>query len=71
MPHNLKDVLPATARLQDDGHLSIGGADAVALADEHGTPLFVLCEETFRSRARSYRSALPDAEIYYAGKAFL
>ena len=71
MPHNLKDVLPATARLLDNGHLAIGGADAVALADEHGTPLFVLCEDTFRSRARAYRSALPDAEVYYASKAFL
>ena len=71
MPHNLKDVLPATARLSSDGHLEVGGADTVALANEFGTPLFVMCEQTFRDRARAYRAAYPDADVYFAGKAFL
>lgn len=71
MPHTLKDVLPATARLGAGGHLEIGGCDAVALAGEFGTPLFVFCEETFRRRARAFREALPGADVYYAGKAFL
>src|SRR5712692_1378168 len=71
MPHTLKEVLPSTARLRSDGHLEIGGADTVALAEEFGTPLFVMCEQTFRERARRYRDAYPDADVYYAGKAFL
>jgi diaminopimelate decarboxylase len=71
MPHTLRDVLPSTARLRSDGHLEIGGADAVDLAKEFGTPLFVMCEQTFRERARRYRDAYPDADVYYAGKAFL
>ena len=71
MPHTLRDVLPSSARLRSNGHLQIGGADAVDLAREHGTPLFVMCEQTFRERARRYREAYPDADVYYAGKAFL
>jgi diaminopimelate decarboxylase len=71
MPHTLKDVLPTSARLRSNGHLEIGGADTVDLAREFGTPLFVMCEQTFRDRARRYRDAYPDADVYYAGKAFL
>jgi len=71
MPHTLKEVLPSSARLRSDGHLEIGGADTVELAREFGTPLFVMCEQTFRERARRYREAYPRADVYYAGKAFL
>jgi len=71
MPHTLKDVLPSSARLRSNGHLEIAGADTVDLAREFGTPLFVMCEDTFRERARRYREAYPDADVYYAGKAFL
>jgi diaminopimelate decarboxylase len=71
MPHTLKDVLPSSTRLRSDGHLEIGGADTVELAREFGTPLFAMCEQTFRERARRYRDAYPDADVYYAGKAFL
>ena len=72
MPHSLKDVLPVTARLRDDGHLEVGGCDLVALAAEHGTPLYVFDEETFRARARAYRNAYdgPRDRVYYAAKAF-
>jgi diaminopimelate decarboxylase len=72
MPHSLKDVLPVTARLRDDGHLEVGGCDLVDLAAEHGTPVYVFCEETFRSRARAYRKAYaaPGDRVYYAAKAF-
>jgi len=72
MPHSLKDVLPVTARLRDDGHLEVGGCDLVALAAEYGTPLYVFDEETFRSRARAYRGAYsaPGDRVYYAAKAF-
>jgi len=72
MPHTLKDVLPITARLRDDGHLEIGGCDVVDLAAEHGTPLYVFCEDTFRTRCRIYRDAYgaPGERVYYAAKAF-
>lgn len=41
------------------------------MAARFGTPAQVLDTADIRARCRSYRSALPDAEIAYAGKAFL
>jgi diaminopimelate decarboxylase len=70
MPHTLKDVLPVTARMRRDGHLEIGGMDAVLLADKFETPLFVLCEETLRRQCRRYREAFPGARVYFAAKSF-
>lgn len=58
-----------------DGHLQVGGCDTVALAEQFGTPLYVLDEWAFRARCRAYRQAFctrkPDTRIAYAGKALL
>ena len=56
------------------GHLSIGGADAVALAREFGTPAYVLCEDVIRENCRTYLAAArrafgEDALPLYASKA--
>src|SRR4051812_5036072 len=66
---NVQELLPLTARL-DDGVLSIGGTDAEELAEEHGTPLLVYCEETIRAQARAYAAAAPGALVVYGTKAF-
>ena len=63
------DLFPDSARIEH-GELSVGGVRASALAEEHGTPLLVYCEETLRSRARAYRSAAPHADVLYSVKAF-
>jgi diaminopimelate decarboxylase len=63
------DLFPDTAAVVD-GHLSMAGVPASALAEEHGTPLLVLCEATIRARARAYREAAPDALVVYGTKAF-
>jgi diaminopimelate decarboxylase len=54
-----------------DGAVTIAGVDVRDLAKEHGTPLYVVDEEDFRSRCRDYQAAFPDADVFYAGKAFL
>ena len=55
--------------------LEIAGVDVREIAAECGTPLYVLDEADFRSRAAAFREAYENAEIpgkvYYAGKAFL
>ncbi len=55
--------------------ISIGGLDVRDLAAEFGTPLFVLDEADFRSRAAAFREAYQHddvpADVFYAGKAFL
>jgi diaminopimelate decarboxylase len=54
------------------GAMQVGGTDVRALAEEFGTPAYVLVEEDFRERCRGYRAAFgEDAQVYYAGKAFL
>ena len=54
-----------------DGVLVVGGVDVRDLARELGTPAYVLDELDFRQRARAFRSAFADYDVFYAGKAFL
>jgi diaminopimelate decarboxylase len=63
------DLFPDTASLDGD-ELTVGGASARALAAEFATPLLVMCEETIRARARSYRDAAPGAFLCFSVKAF-
>src|SRR5213083_2753164 len=57
----------------DGTHLSgsdlvIGGVPATRLAAQFGTPCQVLDEATVLARARAFVSALPEAEVVFAGK---
>ena len=63
------ELFPDSARI-DEGELSLGGTRASELADRHGTPLVVYCEETIRARAREIRAAVPGALVFYGSKAF-
>jgi diaminopimelate decarboxylase len=63
-------IWPASAQ-RVDGELTIAGIGANALADEYGTPCFVLDEADLRQRARAYAGAADGVSAYYAGKAFL
>lgn len=63
-------LLPDTASIADDGHLSVGGCDLVELADDFGTPLFVYDETHLRARCREAVAAFGDG-VAYASKAFL
>jgi diaminopimelate decarboxylase len=66
-------VYPAGSRVNDRGHLEIGGCDVVEVAAELGTPAYVYAEDDIRGRARSYldafRSQTADFEVLYASKA--
>ncbi|MEO3778785.1 diaminopimelate decarboxylase [Micromonospora sp. B11E3] len=54
-----------------DGALAVAGLDVRELADGFGTPVYVLDEDDLRARCREFRAAFADADVYYAGKAFL
>ena len=60
----------STAR-KVDGVLEVGGVPVTDLVAQHGSPAYVLDESDFRSRARAFRDAFADYDVYYAGKAFL
>jgi diaminopimelate decarboxylase len=70
----LSHVLPLGSRVNDLGHLEIGGCDAVELAREFGTPAFVVAEDDIRTRARAFVEALrarhDDFDVLFASKAF-
>ena len=60
-----------------NGELVIGGCRASALAEEFGTPLFVIDENDFKSRIIGWKNALNSnfgesaGEVYYASKSFV
>lgn len=68
-------IFPQTTRINEKGHLEIGGVDAVELAGELGTPLYVYDELHLRQQLRRYVEAFREegveARVAYAGKAFL
>ena len=47
------------------GHLTIGGCDTVELAQQFGTPLYLLDEGEVRRACASYRESI---DRYYGGK---
>jgi diaminopimelate decarboxylase len=53
----------------ENGHLTIGGVDAVELIERYGSPLYVTNEERVRENFRNYHDAFPEADLYYAAKA--
>ena len=64
----------ATWNVKSD-ELVIGGLSASDLVSKHGTPVFVLDEKDFRTRARIFRDAMSkyfgkESKVFYASKAF-
>jgi len=69
---------PQNVRRGDDGVLQVAGVAVTDLADQHGTPAYVVDEDDFRARARAFRDEFDTAfrplcggaDVYYAAKAF-
>ncbi len=70
-PNQLVPHLWAANVSKVDGVLTVAGESAIELAAEFGTPTYVIDEDDFRRRARAFKEAFPQADVYYAGKAFL
>ncbi len=65
-------VWPHGARRGEDGVVRLAGVDVRQLAEEYGTPLFVMDEDDFRARCREMAQAFGGAaNVHYAAKAFL
>jgi diaminopimelate decarboxylase len=67
-------VYPLGTRVNERGRLELGGCDAVELAREFGTPVYVVVEEDLRARAREFLDAIAarhaDYDVLFASKAF-
>jgi len=68
-------TLFGTQRINDAGHLEIGGCDTVELAQRFGTPLYVVDEALVRENCREYRRAfrqrLDAVDVAYAAKTLM
>ena len=66
-------VYPLGSRVDERGHLELGGCDVVELAHEFGTPAYIYAEDDIRARARAYLAAFEqrqvEFEVVYASKA--
>ncbi|WP_297697481.1 diaminopimelate decarboxylase [Mycobacterium sp.] len=66
------NVWPRNTTRDEAGVTSIAGVSVTDLAQEYGTPLFVVDEADFRSRCREIASAFGGGKnVHYAAKAFL
>lgn len=66
--------LHGTSRVNEKGHLEIGGCDTVHLAHQFGTPLYIYDESHIRQQCRqfidAFKSYAGNAQVAYASKAF-
>jgi diaminopimelate decarboxylase len=72
---SLSAVFPKGSRLNERGRLEVGGCDAIELAAEFGTPVYVVAEDDLRARARAFVQAGRDTghrdfHVVFASKAF-
>jgi diaminopimelate decarboxylase len=69
----LSHAYPLGTRINERGHLEIGGCDVVEVVERFGTPAYVYAEDDIRARVRSYveafRSRTDDFEVIYGSKA--
>jgi diaminopimelate decarboxylase len=64
-------IWPRHAARGETGAITIGGIDVREIAENFGTPVFVMDENDVRDRCREYVEAFgPDANVCYAAKAF-
>ena len=71
----LSHVFPLGSRLNERGHIEVGGCDTIELSREFGTPAYVVAEDDLRARARAFVQAGCDAgqedfHVVFASKAF-
>jgi len=70
----MKEFICDNLSVNEKGHLCLAGVDTVALAEKHGTPLYLMDEGKIREKCRTYVNAMREAFgvnalPLYAGKA--
>ena len=75
MPSNVNALLPSLwssgVRKDDNGVLTVAGRSVIDIADQVGTPAYVVDEADLRGRARAFAHAFEGWGVYYAAKSFL
>ena len=68
-------MIASCLKINEKGHLEISGCDTVQLAEQYGTPLYVMSEDEIRSTCRRYVASFAKnynghGKPIYASKAF-
>lgn len=67
-------ILHGTSKINDRGHLEIGGVDTLDIVKEYGTPVYVYDVALIRERAKGFKETFErleiKAQVAYASKAF-
>lgn len=61
----VKMLVSKNLAVNEQGHLTVGGMDTVELANEYGTPLYIMDEGLIREHCRSFRESM---DKYYGGQ---
>ena len=67
----LGNLWSSGVRKDENGVLTVAGLSVTAIADQLGTPVYVVDEADLRARARAFAQAFDGWDVYYAAKSFL
>jgi diaminopimelate decarboxylase len=75
VPSDVNSLLPnlwsSCVHKDENGVLTVAGVSVVDIADQIGTPVYVVDEADLRARAKAFADAFQGWDIYYAAKSFL
>ncbi len=75
LPSDVNALLPRlwseNVSKDSDGVLQVAGVSVDQIAEQVGTPAYVVDEQDLRSRARAFAEAFAGWDVYYAAKSFL
>jgi diaminopimelate decarboxylase len=75
VPSDVNSLLPSLwsscVHKDENGVLTVAGVSVVDIADQIGTPVYVVDEADLRARAKGFADAFQGWDIYYAAKSFL
>jgi diaminopimelate decarboxylase len=75
VPSDVNTLLPSLwssgVHKDENGVLTVAGLSVVDIADQVGTPVYVVDEADLRARAKAFADAFQGWDIYYAAKSFL
>ena len=77
MKSELNSKIWSNSARRDNGAITVGGCSVIELAEQFGTPAFIIDEADFKARAKQWKSGLDRyfatnaGTAYYAAKAFI
>ena len=67
----LSSLWSSGVRKDENGVLTVAGLSVIEIANQVGTPVYVVDEADLRARARAFADAFEGWDVYYAAKSFL